>query len=478
MNPEDLQKLLGGYATGTLTAEEQQALFEAALQDQNLFDALAREQSLRDLLRDPAARAHLLAALDTPAAPWYRRWLRPLPMAAVAALAVAAVIVVRQLAPTPPPVTVARLAPPPAPPPTAIEAPTPLPAAPPSAPVFARARPTGSSGLTENRDRKGSGAFHAAVQPSFSAIPAASPAPSMARGGMGGGGGGRAGLGGAAPLTAAAPVPAAPVSVDTLAAITGSVKDPAGAAIPNAQITAREVASGSVHTATTNTDGQFTLPAVPAGQYEVKIASAGFQPASRQLSVNERDHALLNTTLNVGAATETVEVTAAASALKAEEMKSTFRDTQSTAALPLAQRSALPLSAPFQYSVLRQVPGGSFVDAGSEADVAAGTPLKLRVVPNDTGSLRIRENTPDGGWRDLTTQRVERGKPFETAPLAYRAAGRKQFQVSLTPDSVAANAMFPQQQSQSAGSQQKGKQAAQAMDASPALTVTITVNIR
>jgi len=79
MNREEIQKLLGGYATGTLTAEEQQALFEAALDDQELFDALAREQSLRDLLRDPAAKAQLLAALDERPARWYERmgWWRP-----------------------------------------------------------------------------------------------------------------------------------------------------------------------------------------------------------------------------------------------------------------------------------------------------------------------------------------------------------------------------------------------------------------
>ena len=44
MSPEDIKKLLGGYATGTLTTEEQQALFAAALEDQELFDSLAREQ--------------------------------------------------------------------------------------------------------------------------------------------------------------------------------------------------------------------------------------------------------------------------------------------------------------------------------------------------------------------------------------------------------------------------------------------------
>ena len=64
MSREEIHKLLGGYATGTLTPEEQEALFAAALEDQELFDALAKEQPLHDLLRDPAARAQLLAALE------------------------------------------------------------------------------------------------------------------------------------------------------------------------------------------------------------------------------------------------------------------------------------------------------------------------------------------------------------------------------------------------------------------------------
>jgi hypothetical protein len=99
MNRDDIQKLLGGYATGTLTAEEQQALFEAALHDQALFDALAREQSLRDLVRDPAAKAQLLAALDEPRPSWLRHlfgWRPAAAMLATAALAVVAAIVVRQ----------------------------------------------------------------------------------------------------------------------------------------------------------------------------------------------------------------------------------------------------------------------------------------------------------------------------------------------------------------------------------------------
>src|SRR5260370_19887331 len=97
MSPEEIKKLLGGYATGTLTAEEQQALFAAALEDQELFDALAREQSLRDLLRDPAARAGLLSALDAPrdGLGGFWRWLR---RPVVAGLATACVVAIAAVA--------------------------------------------------------------------------------------------------------------------------------------------------------------------------------------------------------------------------------------------------------------------------------------------------------------------------------------------------------------------------------------------
>jgi hypothetical protein len=65
MSREDVKKLLGGYATGTLTAAEQEALFEAALHDQELFQALADEQALKDVLDDPGHRAAVLSALDS-----------------------------------------------------------------------------------------------------------------------------------------------------------------------------------------------------------------------------------------------------------------------------------------------------------------------------------------------------------------------------------------------------------------------------
>lgn len=63
MKREDIEKLLGGYATGTLSEVERKALLEAALEDQELFNAVADETALKELLDDPQAREYLLRAL-------------------------------------------------------------------------------------------------------------------------------------------------------------------------------------------------------------------------------------------------------------------------------------------------------------------------------------------------------------------------------------------------------------------------------
>jgi cytoskeletal protein RodZ len=98
---DEIRKLLGGYATNTLTETERQTLFEAALDDQELFDALQKEQALRDLLDDPVSRVQIRQALDKPApAPWWSRWWTW----TAAASAVAAVVLIVAVTRTPAPI--------------------------------------------------------------------------------------------------------------------------------------------------------------------------------------------------------------------------------------------------------------------------------------------------------------------------------------------------------------------------------------
>jgi hypothetical protein len=80
MSHEDIRKLLGGYASNTLTESERRALFEAAIEDQEIYDALQQEQALKELLDDPASRQQIRRALETPAAKaranwWSQRWV-------------------------------------------------------------------------------------------------------------------------------------------------------------------------------------------------------------------------------------------------------------------------------------------------------------------------------------------------------------------------------------------------------------------
>lgn len=89
MKRAEAEKLLGGYATGTLTEPERRLLFEAALEHQDLFDALADEEALRELLADPAAKAQLLAALAAAAPKVVPFWRRPGVLGAAAGLIVA-----------------------------------------------------------------------------------------------------------------------------------------------------------------------------------------------------------------------------------------------------------------------------------------------------------------------------------------------------------------------------------------------------
>jgi len=101
MSEHDLEKLLGGFAADTLTAEERELLYTAALNDQQLFNALADEQALKELLANPDVRHRLLQSLQktsTSGAGGSLSWLdwfrRPAGLALAGGLSAAALAVV------------------------------------------------------------------------------------------------------------------------------------------------------------------------------------------------------------------------------------------------------------------------------------------------------------------------------------------------------------------------------------------------
>src|SRR5687767_11624747 len=72
---------------------------------------------------------------------------------------------------------------------------------------------------------------------------------------------------------------ASTAGAQTQGAITGTVTDASGAAVPGAEVTVTNTATRGTRETTTNTEGQYTFPSLPPGNYELKVALQGFKTA-------------------------------------------------------------------------------------------------------------------------------------------------------------------------------------------------------
>lgn len=112
------------------------------------------------------------------------------------------------------------------------------------------------------------------------------------------------------------------LQAQALQGITGTVTDATGAVIPNAKVTATNTETGVVNKATTNTSGTYQFPALNPGIYTVKVTAPGFQTGVYNgVGVEVSKTSSVNATLQAGATTQTVEVTASPIALNATEPK-------------------------------------------------------------------------------------------------------------------------------------------------------------
>ena len=97
------------------------------------------------------------------------------------------------------------------------------------------------------------------------------------------------------------------------ATILGVVKDASGAVVPGAALTARNTETGLTRTTVSAGDGSYRFSALPVGSYEVRVEQSGFQTVVRSgLTLTVSQEAVVHFTLEVGAVTQTVAVTAEA----------------------------------------------------------------------------------------------------------------------------------------------------------------------
>lgn len=102
------------------------------------------------------------------------------------------------------------------------------------------------------------------------------------------------------------------------AQVTGLITDTSGALVQGAQITAINDDTGIRTTTASNEAGTYTIPSIPPGSYRVEVTKTGFRTTSRGgITLAVAQAVQLNLQLEVGAVSETVNVTATAPLLDA-----------------------------------------------------------------------------------------------------------------------------------------------------------------
>jgi hypothetical protein len=100
--------------------------------------------------------------------------------------------------------------------------------------------------------------------------------------------------------------------------ITGIVVDPRGSVVSGALVSILNSQTGATFSAKTDGEGRWVVSGVPPGPVSVKIDSSGFKSFQQEMDFNSTRPARLGVTLQVGAISETVTVTAGREELERE----------------------------------------------------------------------------------------------------------------------------------------------------------------
>ena len=145
--------------------------------------------------------------------------------------------------------------------------------------------------------------------------------------------------------------------------LSGTVTDPAGAAIPGAKVVAVASETGLRRETVTGAAGIYQLPSLASGPYEVTISKDGFRPAEfKSVEMTVGQPRTLDAALKVGAVTESIEVTA--------ELDPINRSSAEVGGLIEAQQiKSLPISGRNWASLMLLVPGAVNYGDGSQRSI-------------------------------------------------------------------------------------------------------------
>jgi len=133
----------------------------------------------------------------------------------------------------------------------------------------------------------------------------------------------------------------------TSGSISGHLSDPSGASLPETAVALTQVATGAVRSTKSTGTGDYTFTEVPPGAYSLQVRHEGFKAIrSNTFDVQIDQSVRLNFTLQLGAITQSVVVTATGALLQVENASTgTVVENAEINELPLNGRNYLSLVA-------------------------------------------------------------------------------------------------------------------------------------
>jgi len=184
--------------------------------------------------------------------------------------------------------------------------------------------------------------------------------------------------------------------------IVGTVTDPQGAVVVKAKVSIINKDTGAARVVATKSDGSYSAPSLPPGNYDVRAEAPGFRAMDRSAQVLTGATISVNLAMQMGAASEVVEVVGSGATIDPES-----NTIQGVVALPQIQN--LPLNGR-SFLNLAQLEPGVNVNPGNPAQFNAqfnvsvlGGPASHTAITVDGANIR---NPVEGGTGQNFSQEV------------------------------------------------------------------------
>ncbi len=173
--------------------------------------------------------------------------------------------------------------------------------------------------------------------------------------------------------------------------ITGQISDPSGAVVAAAKIEAKNIDTGAVYEVGSSTTGNYVLPQLPTGNYQLNVTVTGFKKYVKEnIFIPVAQTVRVDVKLEVGATSDTVTVTEATPLLKTESGELSHNvTTDRINNLPVLQiGTGAGLRTP--YAMTNLIPGASYVPDAT---------IRINGLPSNTQSIRIEgQDAQMGIW--------------------------------------------------------------------------------